>query len=113
LKIWGWVFLGVAIGCAIVAFMFANEANEQKQRNEQLIVQNVQLTKEMRQTKADAYKDGLIACGNEDVDYLNGLADEYGGALGKLFRDMAMGWAYDDDTMRAMIESYMDEGTVY
>jgi hypothetical protein len=112
LKIWGWVFLGVAIAGAFSTAMFANELNAQKKYNEVLVVQNVQFTKDMREAKAVSYRMGILACGNEDVSYLNSLAADYQGTvLGKLFKQMAMNWSYDDDTLNQMVESYMDEGT--
>ena len=99
------------VACAVV-FIVCDQRDEYKEQSKALLVQNVQLTKDVNTAKADAFKDGLITCSNEDIDYLNGIADEYPGTtIEKLFREMAMGWAYDDSTTSEMVEDYMDGGT--
>jgi hypothetical protein len=109
---------GVAFLCvcllilAAASFIVAGQRDSYKEKNEKLIVNNIALTKELNETKAGSYRMGIIACGNEDVSYLNGLASDYQGtALGKLFQQMAMNWTYDDDTLNQMVESYMSDGT--
>ena len=107
------IICAIATVAAIVAGQRLDTINDLKQQNKELVVQNVQLTKDARQAEAEAFKMGLITCSNEDVDYLNDLANEYAGTpLAKMFRQMAMGWAYDDDTMQSMIESYMEGDTL-
>ena len=61
-------------------------------------------------------RDGLITCGNEDVEYLNEQADYYKSLVGanplsKLMRQWAQTWGYDDDTLNQMTEEYMDGGS--
>lgn len=105
--------MALAAGSAVIAGQRKDEVDALKK---QLVVQNVQLTQKMREVKADAYRDGLITCGNEDIAYLNEQADYYqslAGAnpLSKLMRQWAQTWGYDDDTLNQMTEEYMDGGS--
>jgi hypothetical protein len=101
-------FIFLAGGVAMYAGNLREELNKCKQQNQAALVQNVQLTKDVRQAKADGFKAGLITCSNEDVEWLNELGSEYSGTkLGDIFTSMAQGWAYDDDTMSEMVSTYM------
>lgn len=102
--------MALAAGAAIIAGARLDEVNELKA---QLKAQNIALTKKAHENKADAFRAGIIACTNEDVEFLNDMADEVGGPVGKLFRDWAQTWAYDDDTMNLMTEEYMNDGQSY
>lgn len=83
-------------------------AGQRKDQNNQLIQQNIQLTKTIRETKATSFKMGIIACTNEDISWLNKLASQYSGTeLGDIFKEMANNWTYDDDTLNKMVEDYM------
>lgn len=102
----------VGVVASIIAGMRLDEIKQLDKQNKALVVQNVQLTKDSRNAEAEAFKMGLITCGNEDVDYLNELAVEYSGnALGKLFLQMAQTWAYDEDTLQMMVDGYMNGDT--
>lgn len=114
-----WGAILVVAFCLLAAFC-AYVAGDRKDQiddlKKQLVVQNVQLTKQIRQVKADSFRDGLITCGNEDVKYLNERADYYQeiagvNPLSKLMREWAQTWTYDDATLNEMTESYMDGGT--
>jgi hypothetical protein len=103
--------IALAIMCALM-FVSASQKTDLQRQLKASTVQNVQLTKAVHTAKVESFKDGVIVCQNEDIDYLNSLAAEYQGtALFKLFNQMAMGWAYDDDSMQRLIEAYMNEGT--
>ena len=103
---------------AVIASLFAlgaivmliDENSELKSKNEALIVQNVQLTKSVREAKVRGFRDGLDKCANEDIEYFNEMAVEIP-QLAKLMDSWAENWAYDDDTTNQMVEDYMDEGT--
>lgn len=98
-------FCSIAIAAAIVA---GNRKNEIESLKEQLLVQNVQLTEQNRAAISDAYKAGLIACGNEDIQFLNDTAYEYRGTLfARILRNWAKTWAYDEDRLQEMVEDYM------
>lgn len=96
-----------AVYAGVTAGLRKDQIDDLKQ---QLLVQNVQLTEQNRAAISDAYKAGLIACGNEDIQFLNDTAYEYRGTLfAKILRNWADTWAYDEDTLREMVESYMTE----
>lgn len=99
---------GIAALCVILCISIQQKNTLQQQKDE-LIVQNVQLTKQKNIDISNAYKAGLITCGNEDVAFLMDTANEYNGTLfGRILRDWANGWAYDDSTLRTMVEKYME-----
>lgn len=98
---------------AFGAYVAGDRKDQIDSLKRQLVVQNVQLTKENRAAISNAYKAGLIACGNEDIEFLNDTADEYRGTLfAKILREWAMTWAYDEDRLQEMVEDYMS-GEVY
>lgn len=111
---WGlWVLIGMVTVFFASTTLFAYQLNEQKQYNQKLVVQNVQQTKQDRAAISDAYKAGLIACGNEDIQFLNDTAYEYRDTLfARILRSWARTWAYDEDRLREMVEDYMS-GEVY
>ena len=95
---------------AIIAFMAMNQRDAAKSLNEKLVVQNVQLAKDVRTATVRAFRDGLIVCGNEDIAYFQGVADQYPNtAVADVFNRMADNWAYDDDKMDELTEDYMDK----
>ena len=95
---------------AIIAFMSMNQRDAAKSLNEKLVVQNVQLAKDVRTATVRAFRDGLIVCGNEDIAYFQGVADKYPNtAVADVFNRMADNWAYDDDKMDELTEDYMDK----
>lgn len=74
-----------------------------------LIAQNKAITAKARADVSDAFKMGIIACTNEDVEYLNEVAYEYSGTpFGKIISEWAKNWAYDDSTLDEMVSSFMN-----
>jgi hypothetical protein len=113
-----WLYLLIALlvlAAAIIAMCYSQRDDLQDQLA-MAKAQNVQLTADVREAKARAYRAGVITCGNEDVAYLNDLADTYRTEfpeLAELLEQMAMGWGYDDDTLNMMVEDYMNGDTQY
>ena len=106
-------FYGVAIALAIMcALMFISTSMryDVQRKRDALAVQNVQLAKDVRTATVRAFRDGLIVCGNEDIAYFQGVADQYPNtAVADVFNRMADNWAYDDDKMDELTEDYMDK----
>jgi hypothetical protein len=109
-----WILVTVLIFIASVAAIAGVVAEQRLDTihslEHQLVVQNVQLTKQANAAKAESYRLGIIACTNEDVAWLTKLAnDYYGTTLGRIFRKMAENWTYDDDVLNQMVEDYMSD----
>lgn len=106
--------IGLAIMCALM-FICASQKTDLQRQKDALVIQNVQLTKDVREAKADAFKAGLITCGNEDITFLNEESafweSEGQPELAGYFNDLAQTWAYDEDTLQAMIDDYMNGDT--
>jgi len=101
------LLMTIGIVAALVAGSRLDTIHELEAKNAMMMKSNKALTVKASEDKADAFRAGIIACTNEDVEFLNDMADEVGGPVGKLFRDWAETWAYDDDTMNMMTEEYM------
>jgi Holliday junction resolvasome RuvABC ATP-dependent DNA helicase subunit len=112
-KVLTYVLGGILLALIAAVCLMVMELGESRAQTKAAVIQNVQLTKEVRQAKVQGYRDGLFALENTDVAYLNDLAVQYADVpvLAKLFSELAQGWAYDDDTINQMVESYMNADT--
>ena len=106
------VVVMVAVGVlalygSIIAGVRLDTIKELEQQNKELVVQNVQ-------NKEQAYRDGILACQEEDINVLNALADEStNSTLSNIFLKLAGMWSYDQSTLDAMVEAYMKGDTTY
>ena len=105
------VFLLVAlIASVVVVGVLAQEKANAQKKVTALIAENKALTGDVRKAKVAAFRDGIITCTNEDVDYFNEMSIEYP-SLAEIFDTWAQNWSYDEDTLNVMTEEYMEEGT--
>lgn len=96
-----------AVVGSIIAGARLDEIKKLEKQNKALVVQNVQV-------KQSAYRDGILACQSEDVDYLLGLADEVENrTLSNMFLRLATGWEYDEATLNEMVDTYMNGDITY
>lgn len=109
------VYLLGVVAAVLCVFLFISykDNNRLEEQLKASTVQNVQLTKQMREVKADAFRAGITACTNEDIEFLNEMSDELAKypEFSKLFHDWAQTWAYDEDTLNQMVETYMEGDT--
>ena len=101
------IIMAIAMFASLVAGMRLDEIKALEKQKQALVVQNVQV-------KQQAYRDGILACQSEDIDYLLGLADEVENrTLSTMFLRLATGWEYDEATLDKMVDSYMNGDTTY
>lgn len=97
----------VAVLCLATYMSFKLDDLEKK--NKALIANNMAMTKQSQADVSDAFKMGIITCTNEDVDFLNEIADEYDNTVfGKIIREWAQTWAYEDDYIQKLVDEYMN-----